>query len=64
MTGHVGAGGALSEKERQFVKLRYYDEMTQSSIAKKMNISQMNVSRMEKRVLAMLKKMYFDTVNV
>ena len=55
---------ALSEKERQFVKMRYYDEMTQSNIAKKMNISQMNVSRMEKRVLTMLKKMYFDTVNV
>lgn len=54
----------LSERERLFVKLRYYDEMTQNSIAKELNISQMNVSRMEKRVLAMLKKMYFDTVNI
>ena len=53
----------LSEKERQFVRLRYYDELTQSAIAQKMNISQMNVSRMEKRVLSTLKQMYFEAVN-
>ena len=54
---------SLSERERDFVKLRYYDEMTQSSIAKKLGISQMNVSRMEKRVLAQLKELYFEAVN-
>lgn len=53
----------LSDRERQFVKLRYYEELTQNSIAQRMNISQMNVSRMEKRVLSGLKQMYFEAVN-
>jgi len=54
---------SLSEREKQFVKYRYYDDMTQLKIAKLMNISQMNVSRMEKKILTGLKKMYFEAVN-
>lgn len=53
----------LTSRERQFVKLRYYDGLTQDSIARRLNISQMNVSRMERRVLSELKQMYFDAVN-
>ena len=53
----------LTSRERQFVKLRYYDGLTQDSIARRLNISQMNVSRMERRVLSELKQMYFETVN-
>ncbi len=53
----------LTEREKQFVKYRYYDGLTQNNIAKRMNISQMNVSRMEKRVLTGLKQMYFEAVN-
>lgn len=53
----------LSEREQKFVKYRYYDGLTQNSIAQKMNISQMNVSRMEKRILNGLKQMYLDVVN-
>lgn len=53
----------LTSRERQFVKLRYYDGLTQDSIARRLNISQMNVSRMERRVLSELKQMYFEAVN-
>lgn len=55
--------GTLTEREQKFVKYRYYDGLTQNNIAKKLNISQMNVSRMEKRILNSLKQMYFEAVN-
>ncbi len=53
----------LTEREKKFVKYRYYDGLTQNNIAQKLNISQMNVSRMERRILSGLKQMYFDAVN-
>ena len=49
----------LSEQEREFVKLRYYDELTQRDIAAKWGVSQMYVSRLEKKTLKKLKNMYF-----
>jgi len=52
----------LSEKEQDFVKYRFYDELTQSKIAQLMNTSQMNISRMEKRVLDSLRRFYEKTV--
>jgi len=50
----------LKEREREFVRLRYYQKMSQNSIAKEMNITQMTISRLEKKVLDKLKKMYFS----
>ena len=52
----------LSEKEKDFVKYRFYDELTQSKIAQLMNTSQMSVSRMEKHVLDLLRQFYEKTV--
>lgn len=52
----------LDEKEQTFVRYRFYDEMTQSKIAELMGISQMNVSRMEKRVLLSLREFYEKTM--
>lgn len=49
---------SLPPREQQFVKYRYYDEMTQTQIAQKMNTSQMNISRMEKKVLTHLRELY------
>lgn len=49
----------LTDKEREFVKLRYYDELTQREIAGELGVSQMYVSRLEKRILKKLKNMYF-----
>lgn len=46
---------ALEEKEREFVRLRYYEECTQKQIADKWNVSQMQVSRYEKRILEKLR---------
>lgn len=54
---------SLPERERQFVKYRYYDELTQTKIADLMNTSQMNISRMEKKVLEHLRTMYQKTVS-
>ena len=46
----------LSGKERQIIIMRYYQDRTQSDIAKHLGISQVQVSRIEKRVLQFLKK--------
>ncbi len=48
----------LTDDEKAFLKYRYYDEMSQAEIAKIMNVSQMKISRMERKVLLLLKEMY------
>lgn len=49
----VSAGlGALDERERRIVELRFFEEMTQSQIAAELGISQMHVSRLLRRALA------------
>ena len=49
----------LDDDEREFVKLRYYDELNQRQIGERMNMSQMQVSRFEKKILKKLRNMYF-----
>ena len=49
----------LDEDEKEFVNLRYYKEMNQREIGEIMNMTQMQVSRFEKRVLKKLRKIYF-----
>ena len=44
----------LPEREREIVKLRFYDELTQSEIAKVIGLSQIHVSRLLKQALAKL----------
>jgi RNA polymerase sigma-B factor len=52
----VEAGlGALSDRERQIVELRFFEEMTQSQIAAEIGISQMHVSRLLRRALATMR---------
>ncbi len=46
----------LDVKERQLIGMRYFKDMTQTEIAAEMGISQVQVSRMEKRILKELKK--------
>ncbi len=41
----------LSEMERELITLRYYEEKTQVQVAEKLGISQVQVSRMEKKIL-------------
>lgn len=46
----------LKGKERRLILLRYYKEETQSQIAKKMGMTQVQVCRMEKKVLRQMEK--------
>lgn len=41
----------LDHQERELIQMRYYDEMTQSQIAEKLNKTQVQISRMEKKIL-------------
>ena len=43
--------GELEGKERKLIYMRYFQELTQSQIASSLGISQVQVSRMEKRIL-------------
>jgi RNA polymerase sporulation-specific sigma factor len=49
---------SLNEKEQAIIRLRYFKDRTQTDIAKELGISQVQVSRLEKRILkAMREKM-------
>lgn len=45
----------LEKKEKQLILLRYYKEKTQSQVAKILGISQVQVSRLEKKILNQMK---------
>ena len=47
--------GKLEKRERQIIMLRYFEDRTQSEIGELLNISQVQVSRIEKKVLSKLK---------
>ena len=49
----------LTNEEREFVKYRYYEEKSQKEISEIMGTSQMQISRMEKKVLKKFRTMYF-----
>ena len=53
---------SLPERERQFIRYRYYEELTQAKIAELMHTSQMNISRLEKKVLEHLRQLYQRTI--
>lgn len=46
----------LEEREQEIIRLRYFEEKTQTEIAKMIGISQVQISRIEKRVLEKLRK--------
>ena len=46
----------LLPKEKELIKLRYFEEKTQLETGKKMGISQVQVSRMEKKILEKMKE--------
>ncbi|MDO5517593.1 MAG: RNA polymerase sporulation sigma factor SigF [Clostridium sp.] len=47
---------SLDEKARQIIMLRYFKDKTQVQVAKMLGISQVQVSRIEKKVLLQMKK--------
>lgn len=46
----------LPQKEREIILRRYFDNQTQSQIAESLHISQVQVSRMEKKILLRLRE--------
>ncbi len=46
----------LDAKERQIIILRYFQDKTQTDVAKRIGISQVQVSRIEKRVLQQMRQ--------
>ncbi len=50
----------LNEKEKQVILLRYYRGKTQTEIAEMMNINQVQVSRIERKVLDFMKRKLTD----
>ncbi len=50
----------LPSREREVISLRFFEEMSQAKIAKKLNISQMHVSRLQQRALRRLRELLSD----
>lgn len=48
---------ALPEREKTVIKLRYFHSLTQQRVAKVMDVSQVQVSRIEKKAIAMLREL-------
>jgi RNA polymerase sigma-B factor len=51
---------ALEEHQRQIVFLRYFQGLTQSEVARRLSLSQMHISRLERRALARLRQLLAD----
>ena len=45
----------MTEREKNIIIMRYFDEMTQTQVADKLGISQVQVSRMEKKILGTMR---------
>lgn len=48
--------GELGEEERTLIMLRYFQDKTQVEVAKRLGISQVQVSRMEKKILIRMRE--------
>lgn len=51
----------LSERERKIIIYRFFRDMTQGEIAEKMGVSQVQISRLETKILDKLKQMYNES---
>lgn len=49
----------LEEVERKIIQMRYYENKTQTEIAKEIGISQVQVSRLEKKILLKMRDEYY-----
>lgn len=50
----------MDQREAELIKARFYDEKPQSVVAEEWGVSQMYVSRMEKKVIEKLKRLYLN----
>ena len=49
--------GELSERDRELIRMRYFQNKTQTEIAGILGISQVQVSRLEKKILREMREM-------
>jgi len=56
----MGVIEKLDKRERQIICLRYFQDRTQTDVAQRLGISQVQVSRMEKRILEEMRKKLAD----
>lgn len=52
--------GKLESSDRKLLYMRYFQDQTQTQIAEQLGVSQVQVSRMEKRILKKLRSLYRD----
>ena len=52
----INATGTLEEKDRKIINLRYYQSKTQVQTAKILNMTQVQVSRREKKILTLIRQ--------
>lgn len=50
--------GKLESSDRKLIYMRYFQDMTQTQIAEQLGVSQVQVSRMEKRILKKLRSLH------
>lgn len=48
----------LSERERKIITMRYYHDKTQSEIARELNVSQVQISRLETKIIEKLRRRF------
>ncbi len=53
----------FNEAEKEFIKLRFYKKGTQKQISESMGVSQMYVSRLERKIIEKFKRLYYKSVN-
>lgn len=49
----------LDPREQQIIKIRYFEDKTQSDAAKEIGVSQVQISRIEKRIIAKIREKFF-----
>jgi RNA polymerase sigma-B factor len=54
---------SLSPRERSIVRMRFFDNLSQTQVARELNISQMHVSRLQQRALAKLRELLREQDN-
>jgi RNA polymerase sigma-B factor len=53
---------ALPEREREIIRLRFFDNLSQTQVARRLSISQMHVSRLQARALERLRELVRDRI--
>lgn len=52
--------GALEEEEQKLIRLRYFQNQTQTEVSKEFGVSQVQISRMEKKIIKKLKEYFLE----